>query len=259
MKRPLFVQPTHAPIPRSGLRGVPDGVRRAPRGVPGVGDASRAATAADLERLRTIRLLCGDALSVSEINPDVIRLPEPRLRGLPAKLALASRRRGHQSLAVAPAMAVRRGQLGDRASGPPRVLVRVDEFPHAHARDDPHRLGTDAFARFHEVLSTAGIPYLVAVLPRVARDYLDPRGGRGEELDPGEGAMLERLTADGVAFALHGHTHRTRDARPRHHSALHGIAATELDRELDVAEAELRPYGVRPRVFVPPFNDFDRA
>jgi hypothetical protein len=210
-----------------------------------------------LDRLRTTRLVCADALPADEIDPEAIHLPEPRLRGLPAQLAFAAGWRGHRSLAVAPALAVRRAQLGDRASGPPRVLVRVDEFPHAHARDNADHVGTEAFGRFHEVLRTAGIPYLIAVMPRVARDYLDPQGGRGEELDAGEGAMLGRLVADGVSFGLHGHTHRTRDPRPRHHSALHGMSTIELERALDLAEAELRPYGIHPRVFVPPFNHFD--
>ncbi|HUO69817.1 MAG TPA: DUF2334 domain-containing protein [Solirubrobacteraceae bacterium] len=207
--------------------------------------------------MRTARLICLDALPTGEVDAAAIRFRRPRLRGELAHIALKSGWYGWSSLVVTPAFAVRRRLLGDRAPGPPRVLIRVDEFPHAHARDEPQRFGTEAFARFHEVLAAAGVPYLVAVLPRVARDYLNIGGDDGDELSDGEVAMLARLRDDGVAFALHAHTHRTRDPRPRHRSALRGLTAPELERCLDAAEARLRRCGVRSRVFVPPFNQFD--
>jgi hypothetical protein len=201
--------------------------------------------------------MCADALALAQVDPRPARLGRPRLRGELAHLALKLGWRDWQSLGVAPAVAVRRRQLGDRAGGPPRVLIRVDEFPHAQARDEPQRFGTDAFARFHDVLASAGVPYLIAVLPRVARDYLDVAGDDGDELDADEVAMLARLRDDGVAFGLHAHTHRTRDPRPRHRSAVAGMSVGELERSLDAAEARLRRCGVEPRVFVPPFNHFD--
>lgn len=209
------------------------------------------------DELRTARLLCSDAGLPAELGSPLIALRESRLRGLLAQLALASGRRDHASIAVAPALALRRAMLGAGAAGAPRVLIRVDEFPHAHARDDPRRLGTDAYARFHEVFRSAGVPYLVAVLPRVARNYLDPRGDDGDELQDDERAMLERLRQDGVAFGLHGHTHRTRDANPRRRSVMRGMSVEELERALDRAEAALDPLQIRPEVFVPPFNRFD--
>jgi hypothetical protein len=216
-------------------------------------DASRPA----LDEVRTARLICADALSAEELDPRAIGLAAPRLRGELAYIALKLGWRGYRSLAVEPALDLRRRQLADRAPGPPRVLIRVDEFPHAHARDEPRRFSSEAFGRFHDVLAGAGVPYLIAVLPRVAHDYLNVAGGDGEELAPDEMEMLARLREDGVAFGLHGHTHRTRDPRPRHRSVVHGMGAAELELALDAAEEPLRRCGIEPRVFVPPFNHFD--
>jgi hypothetical protein len=215
--------------------------------------------------IRTARLMCVDRLAAAQVDAGVAELRRLRLRprlgvrGEAAHLALRLGWRDWRSLVATPAMAIRRRQLGDDAAGPPRVLVRVDEFPHAHARDEADRFGTEAFARFRDVLSSAGVPYLIAVLPRVARDYLSVAGDDGDELNAGEVAMLARLREDGVAFGLHAHTHRTRDPRPRHRSALRGMAANELESSLDGAEQRLRSYGIEPRVFVPPFNHFDAA
>ena len=71
-------------------------------------------------------------------------------------------------------MAARTAVLGDAAYGMPKVLLRVDEFPHAHAWDVPSLYGTANGRLFHEVLTEAGIPYLMAVTPRVPRCSLDP-------------------------------------------------------------------------------------
>lgn len=209
---------------------------------------------------RTARLWCGEAAPAdAQVDgwPRSAHVSARRPRGLRALLALRTGRCDHASIAVEPAVALRRAVLGGAAEGPPRILLRVDEFPIAGSRDDPALLGTASFARVHDVLAAAGVPYLVAVLPRVARDYLTPGPDEGDELDAGEVAMLERLRSDGVTFALHAHTHRTRDIRPRHRSATAGIEPAVLDAILDRAEATLGALGIRPRVFVPPFNRFD--
>ena len=78
---------------------------------------------------------------------------------------------------LGPLMTARRAVLGERAGGPPRFLVRVDEFPHYRAWDDPGRFGTDRFARFHEIMGRAGGPARRAVLPRVSHEPLTPVGG----------------------------------------------------------------------------------
>jgi peptidoglycan/xylan/chitin deacetylase (PgdA/CDA1 family) len=152
--------------------------------------------------------------------------------------------------------AARRAAAPDRSEGPPRVLVRVDEFPHARALDEP-RYGLDAFERFHAVLAEAGVPYLLAVLPRPSHDYLNPHATGGRPLGDEELAVLARVRSEGATLALHGLDHRTRQAHPRRHSELSGLSDGELGRLLDDGLRQLAPLGGRPTVFVPPFNRFD--
>lgn len=152
--------------------------------------------------------------------------------------------------------AARRAAAPERSEEPPRVLVRVDEFPHARALDEP-RYGLDAFERFHAVLAEAGVPYLLAVLPRPSHDYLNPHATGGRPLGDEELAVLARVRSEGATLALHGLDHRTRDADPRRHSELSGLSEGELGRLLDDGLRLLAPLGDRPSVFVPPFNRFD--
>jgi hypothetical protein len=157
---------------------------------------------------------------------------------------------------LGPFIAARRAVLGAAALGPPRFLVRVDEFPLAGAYEESDRRDAD-FARFHSILTEAGVPYLIAVSPGVARDYLDPTASVSRRLSDRELATLERLRNDGVTFALHGFDHRTRDARPRRRSELVGLAADEVGELLDLGTARLAEAGIHPRVFAPPFNRFE--
>jgi len=71
----------------------------------------------------------------------------------------------------------RRRALGAVANGPPRFLVRVDEFPYATAFYDPQGSGTAASRRLHETLARAGVPYLMALLaqPEPATNGNGPR------------------------------------------------------------------------------------
>jgi hypothetical protein len=108
-------------------------------------------------------------------------------------------------------------------------------------------------------MSSAGVPYLVAVVPRPAHAPLDPDAEGDRALDGGELEMLARLRADGVAFAVHGLDHRTRRRNARRRSELAGLPAAALEERLDTAFAELAAAGIAPRVFVPPFNRFDAA
>jgi len=161
---------------------------------------------------------------------------------------------------AAPLEAARRSLLGDAAPAPPRFLVRVDEFPHYRAWDDPGAYGSDGFRRFHEIMAAAGVPYMIAALPRVSRGPLDPAGTESRPLDDGELELLRAVTADGVALGLHGRDHRTRHASPRRHSELQGLGAAATGELLDDALATLAGYGLpAPEVFVPPFNRFDAA
>jgi len=164
----------------------------------------------------------------------------------------------------AQAIALKLGRLGwpgDGAAGtgPPRPLVRVDEFPHAGAFDSSGRFGSESFKRFHAVLAEAGVPYLLAVTPHVSRDYLDPVQEEWRPLEGGEVAVLDELKGAEVVFGLHGLDHRTRDSSPRRHSELCGLSVAETAERIDLALSILAEIGVETPVFVPPFNRFDPA
>jgi hypothetical protein len=186
------------------------------------------------------------------------RVP-PRPRRIAQQLARKRGRLEYEDAVAAPQLAARRAVLGaQRAAGSPRFLVRVDEFPHALAWDDPGRHGTEGFRRFHAIMAAAGVPYLVAVPPRVSRAPLDPAERRWRPLDDGERALLDELrAAPDVAFALHGRDHRTRFHSPRRHSELCGLGPAATAELLDSALAELAQLGVATEVFVPPYNRFD--
>jgi peptidoglycan/xylan/chitin deacetylase (PgdA/CDA1 family) len=147
----------------------------------------------------------------------------------------------------------------ERAGGPPRVLLRVDEFPHARAFDSGGPFGTDNYRRFHAVLAEAEIPYLLAISPRVSRDYLNPDVEESRALDDREIETLRALAGDGVTFGLHGLDHRTRHASPRHHSELCGLDEEALARRIDTARRSFEELGIDTPVFVPPFNRFDAS
>jgi peptidoglycan/xylan/chitin deacetylase (PgdA/CDA1 family) len=229
------------------------------------------AVATDLDAVRGARLLFDAELAAGALGADDVAVAAVLDAVRPGRVPPAPRRFAqdvepkqgrldHERAVDAPLVAARRGVLGERAAAPPRFLVRVDEFPHYRAWDDPARFGSDGFARFHEILQAAGVPYLVAVLPRVSRAPLDPAGRESRPLDDGEAALLRRAAGSaGVAIALHGRDHRTRFASPRRHSELCGLDKTATDALLDEALAELDRHGVYPDVFVAPYNRFDAA
>jgi hypothetical protein len=165
----------------------------------------------------------------------------------------------HERAVTKPLMAERRGVLGAAALGPPRFLVRVDEFPHCLSWDEPERYGTAEFERFHSIMAEAGVPYLLAVLPRVSHAALDPAPRGWRALDQQECDVLERLPGDGVSFGLHGLDHRTRHLSPRRRSELCGLSPEATEHLIDQGLATLAGLGIEPRVFVPPFNRFDVA
>ncbi|MHB1468828.1 MAG: DUF2334 domain-containing protein, partial [Solirubrobacteraceae bacterium] len=158
-----------------------------------------------------------------------------------------------------PILAARKRTLGEAAAAPPRFLVRVDEFPNYRAWDPAGRYGTESYRAFHEAMRWASLPYLLAVLPFVCADALDPACERLRPLAVEEVAMLGELEGDGVAFALHGRDHRTRDGSPRRRSELCGLSAAETTALLDEASGQLASAGVEARIFVPPYNRFDAA
>jgi hypothetical protein len=218
--------------------------------------------------LRTARLLLDAELASGALAPEALLTPAVRaatrvgnVPSRPMRLAEQVRyklgRLDFFSAVVDPLLAARHAALGSDGAAPPRFLIRVDEFPHYQAWDDPDRFGSSEFERFHEIMASAGVPYLLAVLPRVSREPLSPAASGFRRLDDTEAAMLHRLVSEGVSFALHGRDHRTRFASPRRHSELSGLGIAQTDKLLDEALAELARHEIRPDVFVPPYNRFD--
>ncbi len=141
-------------------------------------------------------------------------------------------------------------------SGPPRFLVRVDEFPDSSSLDEPERGGLGAATAFHEIMRAAGVAYLIAIVPQLTHAPLDPNATGGRPLGSQEIAFLEQMRSDGVAFAQHGTTHRSRYRSPQRRSELVGMPVAEAERLLDRGRATLASLGIHPRIFVPPFNRF---
>ena len=224
--------------------------------------------AGDEDERRSRRLLFAPELESGRVRaPELARaevraaLATRRVPSLPSRaLQRVLMHRGsltYEGTTVESLMAARRAVLGDDAAGPPRLLIRVDEFPHYRAWDEPRRYGTDAFRRFHSILTEAGVPYLLAVPARVSHEPLDPRGRESRPIDDHEASELADLRRDGVEFALHGLDHRTRRRSARARTELGRRSLTELDERLGQAEEQLARVAVRPEVLVPPFNRFD--
>jgi uncharacterized protein DUF2334 len=221
-----------------------------------------------LDERRSARLLFASELARGEIGPEDLDRPEVaaavRSRPVPSRprrvlerLAMKRGRLTYEGDCAAPFAAARSEVLGDGAAGPPRFLVRVDEFPHYQSGDRPQQYGPEVYDRFHSVLSSAGVPYLVAALPRVPSDPLDPAASGDRPLSDEEVDVMLRLADEGVAFGQHGYDHRTRGSRPRRHSELCGLAPAEAVSRLDRGRAELERAGIHTRVLVPPYNRFD--
>jgi len=203
-------------------------------------------------------------ISVSELDRRVVRRAV-RHREVPAKpirlreaIALKTDSRLYERTLLKRTLAARRAVLGEGGPGPPRLLVRMDEFPHARAHDLPERYGTHVFQRFHAIMAAAGVPYLLAVVPRPAHAYLDPAAEGDRPLADDERAALAGALRDGVEPAFHGLTHRTRHSDAGRHSELSGLSDAELSALIERAGAELSGAGLPvPRVAVPPFNRFE--
>lgn len=196
------------------------------------------------------------------VSPELLApFANSALPSLPRRFAQAlAAKRGRlswDSSIVEPLLAARRAAFGEAAAGPPRPLVRVDELPHARAFDPDGRFGTDAFRRFHAVFAEAGVPYLLAVTPRVSREYLDPEVAEWRDLDDAEADLMRELAADDVVFALHGLDHRTRASSPRRRSEFCGLSREAAAERVDTARSRIEEVGLRTPVFVAPFNRFD--
>jgi len=231
---------------------------------------STATSTLSVDERRTARLLFAtelaagtvdetDLLALREVQAAVRTRPVPLL---PTRIAQAFRRRAGRLDALGPTIdevvAARRAVLGaERAYGPPRLLVRMDEYPHALTEREPSRSDDAAFGPWRDIMAAAGCAHLIAVLPRVPDDPMEA-SGPSRRLSDGEVARLRQLKADGVEFALHGYDHRTQRANPRRHTELGGRSTQDLADLLDRAMDELKStIDIAPQVLVPPYNTFN--
>jgi hypothetical protein len=211
---------------------------------------------------RSVRLHLGDA--------DAAALPRAAKKALAPRRVPSAPLRAAQRVAMklgrldwerawlAPLIEARRSVLGDAADGPPKFLVRVDEFPYYTAFDRPQDI--EMSRRFHEVMASAGLVHLMSALPQLTHAPLQPGSSGGRSLGEREIALFEQMRGDGVTFAQHGTTHRTRFDDPRRRSELCGLTPAQLDALLEDGRQRLNAAGVgETRVFVPPFNRFDAA
>ena len=153
---------------------------------------------------------------------------------------------------------LRLGRLdGAVAGGPPRLLIRVDEFPYYDALDRPEH-GNDASLRFNAVMAERGVHHLVGINANLVHSPLRPGAGKSVGLGPAEQTVIEEMKQSClVTFGQHGTTHQTRYADPRRHSEFCGLPSAELAEVLDDGGRALAEVGVDPRVIVAPFNRFD--
>jgi hypothetical protein len=187
-------------------------------------------------------------LRSGRVPPALIRIGE--------RLRVKAGRLDWERAWLRPLLEARRDALGDRADGPPKFLIRVDEFPYSTGFYDPQRYGLDASRRFHSVMAEHRLSHLMAIVPRPADDPLNPHGSGERGLADDELELIETMRRDGVLFAQHGTTHRTRNANPRRRSELVGLSTAEAASVLDRGRELLREIAIEPRVFVPPFNRF---
>jgi hypothetical protein len=128
---------------------------------------------------------------------------------------------------------------------PPRVLIRVDDYPHWN-------VPTARFWEFHTRMAERGIPYLLAATPFLSSAPLTPasppRPHRAEEWEALRAAVARRE----IEIALHGVTHRTRSSHLA--SEFDGLALDEAHAAIDEAWRCLVARGCPPVAFVPPFN-----
>ncbi len=135
--------------------------------------------------------------------------------------------------------------------------MRVDEFPHYLAWDEPDRYGNERFRRFHELMVGAGVPYLIAVPPRVSHAPLDPQQSRWRAPEDAERELLASSQARGSRLPCTASTTARASPSPRRHSELCGLDRRATEKLIDTALEELAALGISTEVFVAPYNRFD--
>jgi hypothetical protein len=220
------------------------------------------------DEIRTAGLLFGEELALGLIEPEALRgdAVQRAVRGqaVPSTLSRRYQRRQLQNgrltnagAVLTPRMDARRAVLGDAAHARPKLLLRVSVFPAADAYDDEDGAGTSATATLHGLLRDAGVPYLMAVTPRVAQSPLQTGPDEWRRHNDDERALLAELRRDGVAFGLYGLDGRTRTRKASRRSEFSGLKRKAVEHRLDTALDALRDEALHADVFIPPYDRFD--
>ncbi len=205
------------------------------------------------DALRSARLVLDAELAAGRIDQSVLhqrltthrsawtRSPS-RLTRVAQRLKMNTRRFDGVDALMGAALSFRGKVLdGGGASGPPRFLVRADEFPVA----SESAISDSSIVRhFHGIMTSKNVPYLMALVPSPAKSYLDPQATGERNLNADELRLLQQMAADGVCFAQHGTTHRTRFVDPRRRSELSGLHDADLLSVLQAGRARLIGLGV---------------
>ena len=136
------------------------------------------------DALRSARLVLDAELAAGRIDQSVLhqrltthrsawtRSPS-RLTRVAQRLKMNTRRFDGVDALMGAALSFRGKVLdGGGASGPPRFLVRADEFPVA----SESAISDSSIVRhFHGIMTSKNVPYLMALVPSPAKSYLDPQ------------------------------------------------------------------------------------
>lgn len=220
------------------------------------------------DEIRTAGLLFGEELALGLIDPEALDEPAVqravRSQAVPSALSRRYQRRQMQrgrltnaNAVLGPRMDARRAVLGDAAHGLPRLLLRVDAFPADGAFDEGAQASTAAATALHAILHGAGVPYLMAVTPRVAQAPADAAADAWRVHSEAERTLLGQLRREGVTFGLRGLDGRTRVRKVSRRSEFGGLKRKAIDQRLDTAVEALRDEALHADVFVPPYDRFD--
>ncbi len=219
-------------------------------------------TSADLSRNMRLHLGESAALGSARVSVDASpvlapsRVPSLATRSA-QRLAMKLGRLDWERAWLDPLITARGKVLGEGASGPPRFLVRVDEFPYYSAFDQPDQRDIEMSRSFHQVMASNGVPHLMSIVPQLTHMPLVAGSSGGRPLGDVEIELIDQMRRDHVTFAQHGTTHRTRFESPRRRSEFCGLAPGQVGQILEDGRRRLAEVGVHTRVFVPPFNRFD--
>ncbi|MBN1823149.1 MAG: glycosyltransferase [Endomicrobiales bacterium] len=137
---------------------------------------------------------------------------------------------------------------GSGRTDPPKYLVRVDDYPH-------WKHPVEKFKEFHDIMKKNSVGYLLGVTPKPSLKPLEPGMRETRDLNEEEKKYLQKIGKEGVEFAMHGITHRS--VRYGDKTECAGRRREEFEEDVKAGLEALNGMGIKPGVFIPPYNTFD--